>query len=263
MSWFRIVKGELVMPVGCKDWDEAWDSWGKTKANDDYRNTKPGEPIVAFGGAEERFLSVPKRDMIIYVGSWSCLSLFCAIDEDNGGREVIVAWDDRDSSEQPEKRWRIVTSDHWVQMPCNKCIVRYFRSKEEANSSFGETITALQRVDDLSGWQCTLAFQGRWIWSEVERLLKTSQFIEALQIPDGMPALVNASAFQSTLYPGLVKGLPPLEFIHSSTVITPRAEFFVIFVAKEGDEEGHGLKFFTRLFTYNEARAAVERSDSE
>lgn len=226
----------------------------------------PGEMCVVVASAACPVVAIP-RGVVTDVTSDQAetdVRLLWARNEDDGGREVAVAWDDlpvtrswivpNTKEGNAVRRWTLLSFDAWSRMPFGNEPVRLYRNAEEASSAFHGDVVYLP-VSDPDGWQGIVAhgyslYNGNSPWSH------KSPLREMLGLPEGIliESLPNNNVRSRHVFPDQ----PDQYDVNGAWVVraavTPDGGIHLTLCMGDG---AYGYKFVCRAFSHDEARECL------
>lgn len=190
----------------------------------------------------------------------SFIHLFWAEDEDNGGQEVLVAWDTKmmglpEQTEDEDKRWFIVVEGRWTQAPFGKEFVQLFKNKGDALRYLDDHEVVVVPTDTVPGWKAVIV-DGRYeyCFSEIN---EHPELVRILEFPDGLEIDNLLETRDVKLGEVLIdapdaKGIA--DYCVERIVVTSNGEVFIIASTENGDA---GKKIIGRRFTHEEAKKVL------
>lgn len=150
--FFAIRNGQLV-PTNpeFKDFYDVHNALGHVDAGEPLL----GDIAVVVADARQPLRRVPKDSLTLTTVNDDPnqdVYLFWAVNEDDGNKEVIVAFDNLYTSDDPNDLWRIIGFDEWTQLPLNKELICAFSSVDEARSCIHDGMVFVP-VEMDGGWR--------------------------------------------------------------------------------------------------------------
>jgi hypothetical protein len=222
----------------------------------------PGEMCVVVASAVNPIVAIPRAVVTIATidEDETDVRLLWARNEDDGGREVVVAWDDLSVTKSwvvpPTKeadnikRWTVLSLDAWSRMPFGNEPVRLFRNAEEASTALHDEVVYLP-VSDPDGWQGIVA-HGYGLYNGNSPWRSNSPLREMLGLPEGIliESLPNNNVRSKRLFrdqsdPYRAEGAWVVR-----AAVTPDGGIHLTLCMGDG---AYGYKFVCRAFSHDEA----------
>lgn len=202
-----------------------------------------------FALEREKVTVIPADDLA------DTISVFCARDEDNGNRSVIVATTQLEEIEGGDVEFTVLPVGVWMRLAETEgACIGAFGSPSEAQHHITNGCIAL-KCNEQHGWQ-GIAVHGKQVdgegWDVMQDFLATApQHASLVPIPDGIVARQYESLYWDDIAtPGnRTFGEDGADVI--KLVFMKSGGVYVLVEAKDGE---HGRKLLGRLFSHDQAK---------
>lgn len=216
----------------------------------------PGDIAVVVADARQPLRRVPRDAVTVTSVSEpnQDVYLFWAVNEDDGNKEVIVAFNSYDDL------WCIIGFDEWVQLPMNKELIRAFRNIEEARACIHDDGMVFVPIVMGGGWQ-GVAVHGHgnpWDTAGI-RNIEDRRLVEMVPIPSGWKVynIIDwdvPPTIQGVLTESEANKIPEILKDAELVCVIGTADGGAAIIARFREGEIGGTVIVGRTFTHEEAK---------